>query len=184
MAELSTSRLWLMRAGFVALALVIMFFHLLPLDTVPRRWAPPDLLVGFTMAWVLRRPDYVPVLSIAIVTLMADLMFQRPPGLMALLMVLGSEYLKNRTSGLREASFIGEWVAVAFVLIAITLLNQLILGLLVVHPAPPLGLSLIQMVLTIASYPLVVVLTQSLMGVRKPGPGDTGALNARSGARA
>jgi len=184
MNDLSMSRLWGMRIGFLALALLIMFFHLLPLDTLPRRWAPPDLLVGFTMAWVLRRPDYVPVLSIAIVTLMADLMFLRPPGLMALLMVLGSEYLKNRTSGLREASFIGEWVAVAFVLVAITVLNQLILGLLVVHPAPSLGLSLIQMVLTIATYPLVVAVTQALMGVRKLAPGDAGALSARSGARA
>lgn len=183
MAELSTSRLWLMRAGFLALALLIMFFHLLPLDTQPRRWAPPDLLIGFTMAWLLRRPDYVPVLSIAAVTLMADLMFQRPPGLMALLMVLGTEYLKNRTSGLREASFIGEWVAVTFVLVGITVLNQVILGLLVVQPTPPLGLSLIQMVLTIATYPLVVVVTQSLMGVRKLGPGDASTLSARSGTR-
>ena len=70
MAELSTSRLWLMRLGFVALALVIMFFHLLPLDTVPRRWAPPDLLVAFVFAWALRRPDYVPILSLAIILLL------------------------------------------------------------------------------------------------------------------
>jgi len=182
MAELSTSRLWLMRAGFLALALLIMFFHLLPLDTVPPRWAPPDLLIAFTFAWCLRRPDYVPVLSLALVMLMADLMLGRPPGLLALLLVLGCEYLKTQTAGLREASFLGEWTAVAMVLIGITLLNRLILLIVAVPPAP-LGLSLIQLVLTIAVYPIVVLATQSLMGVRKLAPGDAGALGGRTGAR-
>jgi rod shape-determining protein MreD len=182
MAELSTSRLWVMRAGFLGLALLIMFFHLLPLDTVPRRWAPPDLLIAFTLAWCLRRPDYVPALSIALVMLMADLMFQRPPGLLALLLVLGCEYLKNQTAGLREASFLGEWAAVGMVLLGIAILNRLILGLVAV-PLAPWGLSLIQMVLTIAVYPIVVLITQSIMGVRKLAPGDADAYGSRFGTR-
>ncbi|MCF6232594.1 MAG: rod shape-determining protein MreD [Rhodobacteraceae bacterium] len=175
MAELSTSRLWLMRVGFVGLALLILFFHLLPLDTVPRRWAPPDLLVAFTFAWVLRRPDYVPVLILALVMLVADLMLQRPPGLQAMLMVLGCEYLKNQTAGLHQASFLGEWMAVGIVLVGITVLNRLILGILAVDPSP-LGLNLIQMGLTFLVYPVAVVLSQSLMGVRKLAPGDADAL--------
>lgn len=175
MAELSTSRLWLMRAGFVGLALLILFFHLLPLDTVPRRWAPPDLLIAFTFAWVLRRPDYVPVLILALVMLVADLMLQRPPGLLAMLMVLGCEYLKNQTAGLRQASFVGEWMAVGIVLVGITVLNRLILGILAVDPAP-LGLNLIQVGLTFLVYPVVVVLSQSLMGVRKLAPSDADAM--------
>jgi len=183
MAEFSTSRLWLMRAAFLGLALLIMFFHLLPLDTVPRQWAPPDLLIAFAFAWVLRRPDYLPVLSLAIIMLMADLMLQRPPGLWAMLVVLGCEYLKNQTAGLHGASFLGEWAAVAMVLMGITMLNRLILGIVAVQPAP-LGLSLIQMVLTIAVYPCVVLISQTLMGVRRPAPGDSGALNARTGTRA
>jgi len=182
MAEYSASRLWLMRAGFVGLALAIMFFHLLPLDTQPRRWAPPDLLIVFAFAWVLRRPDYLPLLSLALVMLAADFMLQRPPGLLALLVVLGAEYLKNQTAGLRQASFLGEWAAVTIVLVAITILNRLILMVVVVQP-DPLGLSLIQMVLTVAIYPVVVVITQSLMGVRKPRPGDAAPRTAGRGAR-
>jgi len=182
MAELSTSRLWLMRAAFPGLALVIMFFQLLPLDTVPRRWAAPDLLIALAFAWSLRRPDYVPIISLALVMLMADLMLQRPPGLLAMLLVLGCEYLKTQTAGLREASFAGEWAAVSMVFVGITVLNRLILLIVAVQPAP-LGLSLIQMVLTIAIYPAVVFVSQSLMGVRKPAPGDAGALNTRTRAR-
>lgn len=175
MAELSPQRLWLMRAGFVGLALLILFFHLLPLDTVPRRWAPPDLLIAFTFAWVLRRPDYVPLLLLALVMLMADLMLQRPPGLQAMLMVLGCEYLKNQTIGLRQAGFLGEWMAVGIALVGITVLNRLILGILAVEPAP-LGLNLIQMGLTFLAYPVVIVISQSVMGVRKLAPGDADAM--------
>lgn len=183
MVEFSTSRLWLMRAAFLGLALLIMFFHLLPLDTVPRQWAPPDFLIAFAFAWVLRRPDYLPALSLALIMLIADLMLQRPPGLWAMLVVLGCEYLKNQTAGLHGASFLGEWTAVALVLMGITVLNRLILGIVAVQPSP-LGLSLIQMVLTIVIYPGVVLITQSLMGIRRPAPGDSGTPSARTGARA
>lgn len=179
MADFSASRLWLMRAAFLGLATLIIFFHLIPLDTVPRRWAPPDLLVAFAFAWCLRRPDYAPVLSIAAVMLMADLLFQRPPGLMALLVVLGSEYLQNRAAALREASFVGEWLAVCLTLLSITVLNRLALGLLAVEQAQ-LSLSLIQMVMTMLAYPLVVLVTQSLMGVRKLAPSDAEAMGGRA----
>lgn len=173
MAERSPTQVWTMRIAYVGLALVIVFFHLIPLDTVPRQWAPPDLLLAFTLAWVVRRPDYVPLLVIGAVMLMADLLFQRPPGLMALLVVLGSEYLKYRTYTPGESSFPAEWAAVCITIIAITLLNRLVLGLMLV-PRPPLGPSLVQMVLTALSYPLVVLVTQLTFGVRRPAPGDAG----------
>lgn len=178
MAELALSRRLLMRLAFFALALVIMFFHLLPLNTQPKPWAPPDLLLALAFAWALRRPDYVPPLSIAAVMLMADLMFQRPPGLMAMLVVLGCEYLRTRTASLREASFAGEWLAVCLTLAAITVANRLILAVFGVVQAQ-LVLSLVQVLLTMAVYPLVVLVSQSLMGVRKPAPGDAQVLGVR-----
>jgi rod shape-determining protein MreD len=178
MDNLATSRVWMMRAGFVGLALVIMFFHLLPLDTVPRRWAPPDLLVAFVFAWTLRRPDYVPVLLIAAVMLLADLMLQRPPGLLALLVVLGSEYLKNRAANLSDSGFIGEWATICLVLLVIVVLNRLLLGLVAVQQAP-MGLSISQLVMTMMTYPIVALVTQTFMRVRRPSPGDSDAMGAR-----
>ena len=41
MAERADSRLWTARAIFVLAALTVMFFLLLPLETTPRRIAPP-----------------------------------------------------------------------------------------------------------------------------------------------
>jgi len=137
------------------------------------------LLITFSLAWCLRRPDYAPAISIAAVMLIADLMFQRPPGLLAALVVLGSEYLRNRTAGLREASFVGEWAAVCITLAGITVVNRVVLTLLAV-PQAQLGLSLIQMLASMLAYPLVVLVTQSVMRVRKPGPGDADGLGGRT----
>ena len=172
------SRVWLMRASFVLLSLLIIFCHLLPLDTVPRRWAPPDLLMAFTFAWALRRPDYVPVIVIAAVMLTADLLFQRPPGLMAALVLLASEYLRSRFGGLRDASFVGEWVAVCLMIAGVAVANRLVLTVLVVDVAPPV-LVVIQAVMTMVAYPVVVLITRSVMGVRKPTPSDTDAFGSR-----
>lgn len=178
MAEIADSRRPLMRLVFAALALAIMFFHLLPLGTAAPIWAPPDLIVALILAWSLRRPDYVPVLSVALVMVLADLMFQRPPGLMAFLVVAGCEYLRRRTAVMHEASFAGEWLAVGLTLVAITLANRIVLAVLAVKQAQ-LGLTLMQMLLTIAIYPLAVVFSQSVLGVRKPTPNDTAAMVAR-----
>lgn len=179
MDSLSPPRIWTMRALYVGLALLVIFVHLLPLDTVPRRWAPPDLIVAFTFAWALRRPDFAPPLAIAAVMLTADLMLQRPPGLWAFLVVAGIEYLKGRFEGLRDASFAGEWAAVFIVLVAITLINRSVLSVTGVAQAQ-LSLTLTQMLLTAAIYPLAVLVSQSVMGVRKPGPGDADALGGRA----
>ena len=56
MSELGTSqRIWLMRAGFVLLALFILFVHLLPLQTKPPvHFAPPEMLMLFAFAWAVR----------------------------------------------------------------------------------------------------------------------------------
>ncbi|TMV11879.1 rod shape-determining protein MreD [Arenibacterium halophilum] len=179
MADYSAPHVWSRRIVFVLLVVAIIFFHLIPLDTVPRRWAPPDLILAFAFAWVMRRPDYVPALSLALMMLMADLLFQRPPGLMALLVVLGAEYLKSRVYAPGDSSFVVEWIAVAAVMVAIAVLNRLTLTLLLV-PMPPLSPTVIQMVLTIAVYPLVVFVSQTVMGVRKPTPSDAGAIGGRA----
>ena len=46
---------------------------------MPARWPGPDLIaVRLTLAWVLRRPDYVPALLIALVVLVEDLLLHAP----------------------------------------------------------------------------------------------------------
>ncbi|MEP1330530.1 rod shape-determining protein MreD [Pseudophaeobacter sp.] len=178
MVENTPARILLMRCGFAGLALAVIFFRLLPLDTLPRNWAPPDLLIALTMAWALRRPDYVPVPLVVMVMLMADMLFHRPPGLLTLLVVLGAEFLKSRSQPHQETTFVAEWLLVAMVMTVITLLNRFILSAFAVEQAP-LSLSVIEMLATIATYPLVVLFSQGLLGVRKLSPAEAEALGAR-----
>lgn len=70
---------WVLTLGYVAVCGALMFTRLLPLDSLPPSWAGPDLIICVTMAWMLRRPDSVPMIVIAAVALMADFLFQRPP---------------------------------------------------------------------------------------------------------
>lgn len=178
MNELSPSRLWLMRAAFCLLALVILFFHLLPLDTKPSRWAGPDLILAFACAWSLRRPDYVPALLLAIVFLLSDLLLQRPPGLLALLALIGCENLRSRGRSLRDASFAVECLTVAVIITFILAANRIILALTLVD-VPDLSLALSELGMTLLFYPLTVAITHGLMGVRKTTPGDLDASGQR-----
>lgn len=178
MNDLSQTRLWAMRAAFLLLTLVILFFHLVPLETTPRRWAGPDLLLCFACAWSLRRPEYVPALALAVAFLLADLLLQRPPGLWALLALAACENLKSRGRSLRDASFAVEWLTVAVVITLIVIINRIVLAITLVD-VPGLRLSLSALGLTLLAYPLIVAITHWLMGVRKTSPGDLDALGQR-----
>ena len=164
-----------MRAAFIAVCLLIMFFHLMPLETTPGRWAAPDLIVCLCLSWALRRPDYVPTLAVAGVMLLADLMFQRPPGLWAALVVMAVHWLKSRERRQRETTFLLEWFTVTGCLITITLLYRLVLLILIVPFGTPF-LTLMQLALTILIYPLVVVLSHLIFGVRRSAPGEVDRL--------
>ena len=178
MNDLSATRLWLMRAAFLLLTLVILFFQLLPLETTPRRWSSPDILLCFALAWSMRRPEYVPALALACAFLLADLLLQRPPGLWAMLALIGCENLKSRTRGLRDANFAAEWITVGLIMIAIAMAYRVVLGIVLVD-LPGLALSVSELALTLLFYPAVVAVTHFFMGVRKAAPGELDALGQR-----
>lgn len=171
MAEVRPTRIWAMRAAFVGLSFCVMFYNLLPLDMMPARYAGPDLLAALCFAWALRRPDYVPILAVAGVMLLADMLFQRPPGLWAGLVLLATEVLKSRARRDRETTFAMEWLTVAMVLLAITIAFRLVLAILIV-PTGPAFLAIMRFGMTVAIYPLVVIASQLLLGVKRMAPGD------------
>ncbi|XDA98426.1 rod shape-determining protein MreD [Sulfitobacter sp. LCG007] len=178
MNELSLTRLWSMRLAFGLLAVAILFFLLLPLDTSPHSWAGPDLLLGFACAWVVRRPEYVPPLALATVFLLADFLLQRPPGLWAALALIGCERLRPRFRGQRDTGFASEWFAVCVVIAFVTLAYRTALAVTFTErPAP--GLQLFAMVMTILCYPPCAAATHWLMGVRKAVPGELDATRGR-----
>lgn len=141
----------------------------------PIRWIAPDLLLLITIAWVIRRPSFVPALSIFGLYLLADLMLQRPPGLWAALALVLSEILRRRARSMRALSFGLEWASIGLGLIFISAIYRFILSLSLV-PQAPLGLTLLHLGLTILAYPLVVFLSFLIFQVKRPAPGEVDAL--------
>ena len=178
MADNPVARIWIGRAVYLAVAMAIIFLQLLPLDTAPPEWAPPDVLLAVTLAWVARRPEFLPFFVVFLVFLLTDLLFQRPPGLWAGLVLILTETVRSRSRGLRNVPLALEWGTVAVGIVAITLANRLVLAI-VMTPQAPLTPTLVQMVLTIAIYPVVVVVAQVLFGLTRPAPGQVDSLGHR-----
>ena len=72
MADSPVARIWIGRAVYLAVAMAIIFLQLLPLDTAPPEWAPPDVLLAVTLAWVARRPEFLPFFVVFLVFLLTD----------------------------------------------------------------------------------------------------------------
>ena len=166
---------WRFWAVFAGLAAVSLFWRMLPLGTAGHGLPGPDLLACLVMAWVLRRPDYMPAPLIAGVILLEDLLLMRPPGLWAAVMVLGAEFLRARQPGMRALPFALEWAFVSVVLAAMWMVERLAMAVLMVG-APALGASLVQLLLTVLAYPLAVLFSHHVLRVRKPATGEVDAL--------
>ena len=210
MDELSPARLWLMRSAFVALALVILFFNLLPIDTQPVTLFTPDLfppLADIDPAEARLRdlldqgsnrfligPDLLIAFAFA-------WSLRRPeyvPSLFLALLFLLADLLLQRPPGLwavlallacenlkgRSRSLRDATFGAEWIAVAVLLTVILITNrivLSVILVAPPqLRLSLLELGMTILVYPAVVFVTRSLMGVRRAAPGELDALGGRA----
>lgn len=179
MAEHSAlTQSWIGRGCYVLVVLGLIFLQLLPLDTRPPGWAPPDMMLAITFAWAARRPDYVPVLLVTAAFLLTDLLYHRPPGLWTALVVLAVEALRGRAQDLRNVPYTLEWATVAAAVIAVTLAYRFVLAL-TMSAQVPLTLTMMQMVLTVLVYPVVTLVSYLVFGVRRPALGEVDALGHR-----
>ena len=135
-------------------------------------------MVALTFAWVLRRPAFVPMGLIVVLFLIVGLICNQPPGVMALIVLLASEFLRRRQALSRELPFLGEWMMVTILLALMVLGEQLLLALTLVD-RPPLLQAGLRAMLTSLSYPLVVLASSAVFGVRKATPDEVSALGAR-----
>ncbi|MGB3315884.1 MAG: rod shape-determining protein MreD [Albidovulum sp.] len=166
------------RLLFLAIAATFLFVRLLPLSAMPARVPGPDLLLCLTLVWLQRRPDYVPALLIVAVFLFDDILTMRPPGLWPLVVLLGTEFLRSREATLRDLPFIVEWLVTSGLITMLSLANWLVLNLFMV-PQAGFGPMLLQVITTIAAYPVVVGFTLFAFGVRKAAKGQVDALGRR-----
>lgn len=169
---------WFYRTVFVAVALVILFWRLLPTGGMTDTWPGPDLLLCLTLVWVIRRPDYLPVWLIGLIFLAEDLLLFRPPGLWTALALVATEFLRSRAALTRELNFVVEWLLVAGLMVAMLLTYRLAFTV-VLLPQPALGFALIQTVWSVAFYPVVVAATAMTLDLRKPATGEVDSYGRR-----
>lgn len=169
---------WL--ALWLGLAAAGIFLRMLPLQIGPGPWPvpAPELFLILTLGWVLRRPQHLPALAIGLVWLVEDLLMLRPPGLWALMVLAGTEFLRARHAVVREINLGLEWAMAAGVLAAMWLANRVVLGIVMV-PNTPLDLSLAQLAATVVLYPVAVFVLHFVLQVRKPATGELDELGRR-----
>ena len=172
MIDRRAAALLLKQLLYIGIGLLIIFYQLLPLKTTPPTWVGPNLLMAITIVYAVRRPAYIPIVSVALLFLFSDFILQRPPGLMSLFMVIGCEWLKRRSHHLRVATFGVEWLAVAIVIILQAIGSHLLLTL-TMAPPPLVGLTAMQTIGTIMLYPVLARAAHHLLGIHKsPTDGD------------
>lgn len=156
---------------FLLIWLVILLIRILPVDIGAGGWPGPNWTMLLAFAWVLRRQNFVPVFLVALTLILDDLIFMRPPGLWAALSLIGLEFLRGRSQFSRELPFLFEWAMVASVIFAVMLANRVVLAVFVITQ-PALHLDVFYLVITIATYPLIVMISSQLLGVRQVAPGQ------------
>jgi rod shape-determining protein MreD len=171
MAEFWRQEHWIFRGLFVAIALLLLFLRLLPLGNAPGALPGPDILLCMTLAWIVRRPDFLPMPLILVVFLIEDLILIRPPGLWTAIVILATEFLRGRVALTRELSFIVEWLLVSGLMLGMMLIYRMTLGLAFV-PQAPFGFAIVQVLWSIAVYPVVVGLSRLALDLRKPAMGE------------
>lgn len=178
MIEGLRSTVWIYRGAFLLVAVVLLFLRLLPLGSEAGRWPGPDILLCIALAWVMRRPDYLPVWLIAIVFLIEDLVLMRPPGLWTALVVIATEFLRARVALTRELTFVVEWMLVAGVMVAMLLASRVVLSIVLV-PQAGFGFAMVQTIWSILCYPLVIAVSAMALDLRKPATGEVDSYGRR-----
>ncbi len=145
---------------YFCIGLLIIFFQILPLQTTPQTWSGPNVLLVFFAAIIAKRPEFTSTFLIASIFLIEDFFLMRPPGLMSSLTVLGFYFLKRRFQYQEGNSLIFGWGSVITCLTIILLLYYFISVLLFI-PSAGFRLTLMELLVTLALYPVFSVLISS-----------------------
>ncbi len=165
MAEPRASGVWKLRATFVGLTMVLLFVRLLPLQTTPTTISGPDIIMALIFYLSLQRPDAVPSVLIGAVILIEDMFLQRPPGLMAALIILASAWLKLTGIQTQDRNWIKDWWMATVAMVATTVVMRIVLTLALV-PRPPVLLHYTQLLSTILVFPIVAFVAYYVLQIR------------------
>lgn len=171
MADTLLARVWLGRTIYTICALVILFVGLVPLGFTPQFLPQPDVLLCVTLAFILRRPDFVPVWLLALIFLLSDILLMRPLGLWTAVVILMVEVSRTQEYRFRELIFPFEWAYVAGAILLALIVNRIVLTLALV-PQLGFGTIMLHFLFTVLIYPLVVAFCVLFLRIHKVTPDE------------
>lgn len=172
MADLTPTQFWIRRGGFLAIALILQIQALIPLDMTANRIPGPDILFGLTMAYVIRRPEYVPLWSIVLVFFLRDIISMAPLGIWTFIMVISTEIVRSNLQAFREYYFGIEWLWISILFAGALLALQLALFLSLSF-TPKFVDQLYQFLFTAGLYPVIVGIMRYGFRIDRPAAGKT-----------
>jgi len=136
-----------------------------PLGLAPTAQPSPDLLFGIIAYWAARRPDATPILLVATLGLLRDLLTDVPVGAGALTLTLASEFLRAQSGRLARTIYPFEWLIIAGVAAAM-LLAQWAMVLVTLAQPPYLSYLAMQWIYTVSLIPVIALILRWLFGIR------------------
>ena len=146
-------RTFRLQLTYLAIIALVVLLQTLPLQALPYPFAPADVPLVVTFAWIMRRPDLMSPFLITLAFLFADAILQKPPGLWTLIVLCASIFLRMRTRGRNEVLFLYEWLIVAMV-IGVSFLVHYFALMFTFLPVPDVQQYIVQVLLSILIYPI------------------------------
>ncbi|MEM6679752.1 MAG: hypothetical protein AAF675_17960 [Pseudomonadota bacterium] len=171
--------LWSMTL-LVTLALLAVAIETAPVGLHPRALPSPDIVAVLIAVLAVRRPRALAVPLVFALGLFRDLLGDGPVGAGTLSLVLLAEGLRQAASTLARGSLLREGLVVAGALAAMFLLQYLIT--LIIFSQPPYVMAVVrQWVLTVATWPLVLIMLRWGLGLRAEATDPDRGLGALKG---
>ena len=146
-------RVFRLQLTYLAIVALVVLLQTFPLQSLPYPFAPADVPLAITFAWIMRRPDVMSPILITLAFLFADAILQRPPGLWTLIVLCASIFLRMRTRGRKEILFLYEWLIVSWV-VGVSFLVHYFALMFSFLPVPDVQQYVVQVMLSILIYPI------------------------------
>lgn len=158
-----TNALWSQRLLYLLISLLFILWLIAPQNPLSQALPTPEFLFCFTLAIILRRPEVLPVILIAIVFLFCDVLFNRPIGLWTAIVIIISEFAKTQYWRYKGSNFVTAWFFISFLSSVGIFLYMIVLNLLLV-PQANFWQYLIWALITILIYPIMFCLSFLIVG--------------------
>ena len=147
---------------YLAIVALLVLLQTLPLQSLRYPFAPADVPLAITFAWIMRRPDVMSPIPITLAFLFAYAILQRPPCLWTLIVLCSSIFLRMRTRGRKEMLFLYEWFIVSWV-IGVSFLVHYFALMFSFLPVPDVQQYVVQVTLSILIYPICKWLFRAML---------------------